>query len=69
MMVFCNSELDVFELHRDLKQVRHRLFDKIECTERLIWLLLTKRPEHIMHMVPAMWRIQFPENVWIGTQH
>jgi len=67
MIVFCNSESDVFELHRDVTAARRRLFDVIERTERLIWLLLTKRPENIMHMVPGSWRIRFPENVWIGT--
>ena len=33
----------------------------------LDWLLLTKRPEHIMRLIPERWRAGLPPNVWIGT--
>lgn len=50
-----------------LKSVREWLWDLIEITPNLLWLLLTKRPENIMTMVPMSWREGFPSNVWMGT--
>lgn len=50
-----------------LHLLRQKLFRIIESTPHLDWLLLTKRPENIMRMVPERWRLIFPENVWIGT--
>lgn len=46
---------------------RLRLWELIEATPMLDWLLLTKRPENIMRMVPKSWREAFPRNVWPGT--
>lgn len=58
--------------------VRRRLFDLIDATTNLDWLLLTKRPENI----PKMWPVEFGgiagfqnearipyvrKNVWLGT--
>ncbi len=65
---------------RDLTMddVRRRLFNLIQQTPNLDWLLLTKRPENILKMWPAIgWpdagvpgtlgrRLHF-DNVWIGT--
>lgn len=65
--VFCASMADVFEDHPQVVDARRRLFNLILDTPNLDWLLLTKRPENIMDMVPADWRNGFPENVWIGT--
>lgn len=50
-----------------LNTIRHFLFKIIEQTPHLDWLLLTKRPENIMRMVPEHWQKKFPKNVWIGT--
>lgn len=47
--------------------VRGRLWKLIDATPALDWLLLTKRPENVMWMVPDVWRQGFPENVWMGT--
>lgn len=47
--------------------IRIWLFKLIEQTPGLDWLLLTKRPENIMKMVPEEWQQEFPSNVWIGT--
>lgn len=47
--------------------IRIWLFKLIEQTPGLDWLLLTKRPENIMNMVPEHWREAFPINVWVGT--
>jgi protein gp37 len=49
------------------EHVRARLFDLIEKTPHLDWLLLTKRPENVAGAVPETWRGGFPPNVWIGT--
>lgn len=63
--VFCASMADVFEDREDLAPWRDRLWELIEATPSLDWLLLTKRPECISRMVP--WSRTWPKNVWLGT--
>ena len=63
--VFCASMADVFEWRADLNPQRKRLWQLIGDTPNLDWLLLTKRPQHILRMVP--WKDEWPRNVWIGT--
>lgn len=63
--VFCASMADVFEDRDELIGSRSRLFDLIEQTPNLDWLLLTKRPENVLRL--ARWSDQWPENVWLGT--
>ncbi|WP_128292043.1 phage Gp37/Gp68 family protein [Afifella aestuarii] len=46
---------------------RRDFFDLIEATPHLLWLLLTKRPQNILRMVPLDWLHSWPENVWPGT--
>jgi protein gp37 len=84
--VFCASLADVFEQHGDanvngeMQMWRDELFHIIESTPHLDWLLLTKRPENVMGMVPNHWIFEvevtadsimpwgrWPSNVWIGT--
>jgi protein gp37 len=65
--VFCASMADVFEAREDLDGERRKLWDLIESTSGLDWLLLTKRPENIGRMVPADWLRQPRPNVWYGT--
>lgn len=67
--VFCASMADVFEDNPLLEQQRNNLFTLIERTPDLDWLLLTKRPENIVDMMPARWRTadQWQANVWFGT--
>lgn len=62
--VFCASMADVFEDRPELVPVRDRLWDLIDGTPRLDWLLLTKRPQNIERMLPEF---PIPENVWMGT--
>lgn len=57
-----------------LSNVRDRLFRLIDATPNLDWLLLTKRPENIMKMLPVTWYqgeldpvMKIPDNVWLGT--
>jgi protein gp37 len=63
--VFCASMADVFERRSDLNAERERLWELIENTPNLDWLLLTKRPQNIKRIVP--WRENWPANVWLGT--
>lgn len=63
--VFCASMSDVFEDRPELQSHRERLFDLIEETPYLDWLLLTKRPKNISRM--ARWTTDWPDNVWLGT--
>ena len=63
--VFCASMADVFEDRPDLVFERSRLWDLIDETPDLVWMLLTKRPENVVRMTPA--RLLGLERVWIGT--
>ncbi len=65
--VFCASMADVFEDRPDLVEERARLFDVIDETPALDWLLLTKRPENLARMVPPYWGGKVWPNVWLGT--
>lgn len=64
--VFCASMADVFEDRPDLDHERTRLWSLIRDTPGLDWLLLTKRPENIARLLPALWGEGWP-NVWLGT--
>lgn len=64
--VFCASMADVFERRSDLRTWRDRLWELIEQTPMLDWLLLTKRPQNISKMVPWA-NNSWPDNVWLGT--
>ena len=63
--VFCASMADVFENRRDLDAPREKLWNLIEATPHLDWLLLTKRPEHVAKL--TRWGEVWPNNVWLGT--
>lgn len=66
--VFCASLADVFEDRADLIEPRARLWNLIAATPALDWLLLTKRPENMLRMVPWMASAGTPwANVWLGT--
>ena len=65
--VFCASMADVFEANPAIDNERARLWTLIEQTPHLDWLLLTKRPQNVMRMIPEHWRSLLPKNVWIGT--
>jgi protein gp37 len=62
--VFCASMADVFEYRAELTPWREKLWDLIEQTPNLDWLLLTKRPQRIaLYNRWGAW----PPNVWLGT--
>lgn len=64
--VFCASLADVFDAHPGVVEQRARLWPLIAGTVNLDWLLLTKRPENVMAMLPADWGAGYP-NAWLGT--
>ena len=59
------SMADVFEVRDELNPWRDRLWTLVEDTPCLDWLILTKRPERILDLVP--WENGWPQNVWVGT--
>lgn len=71
-LVFCSSMADIFEHHPDpatmqeMDRSRGRLWELIEETRSLTYLLLTKRPQNIRRMRPERWRRIWPPNVWLG---
>lgn len=74
--VFCGSLMDIFEgedtmpadAWRNVQQARGRLYDIIEKTPHLEWLLLTKRPENILPLINFEWRDDgIPSNIRFGT--
>jgi len=62
--VFCASYADVMENRRDLDRHRDRLWQLIQDTPHLDWLLLTKRPEMFRTLLP---REIARRNVWLGV--
>jgi protein gp37 len=64
--VFCASLADVFDNKVD-GSWRKDLFELIEATPSLDWLLLTKRPQNIARMLPSGWPSNGWNNVWLGT--
>jgi protein gp37 len=77
--VFCGSMMDVFEDRPDLVHWRAGLFEVIDETGNLQWMLLTKRPENIRRLMPpfvVQYRAEagdssyiegVRENVWLGA--
>jgi protein gp37 len=66
--VFCASLADVFEDNPQVVEWRKELFQLIEQTPNLDWLLLTKRIENVERMIPDDWYPwSFPKNIWLGT--
>jgi protein gp37 len=66
--VFCASMADVLEDRRDLDASRTRLWELMEATPNLDWLLLSKRPSKFATLTPERWREKgWPSNVWAGT--
>jgi protein gp37 len=56
---------DVFEPRKELDPWRDKLWDLIERTPHLDWLLLTKRPGQLKRVYP--WAMAARDNVWLGT--
>lgn len=65
--VFWESMGDIMEDRRELDAPRKLAFDVMERTPNLIHLLLTKRPQNYMKLLPAEWLVKPRANVWGGT--
>jgi protein gp37 len=65
MRVFCASLADVFD-NQAPSEWRQDLFALIRECRRLDWLLLTKRPQNILKMLPADWGDGY-RNAWLGV--
>lgn len=70
--VFCASLADVFDNHKSIDpEWRADLWELIQETQNLDWLLLTKRPQNVKRFLPdewdgGEWGGPWP-NVWLGT--
>lgn len=68
--IFINSMSDTFEDHPGLTEAREWLFTRLEemgSYGSVDCLLLTKRPENVLRMVPKSWLEAWPAWVWVGT--
>jgi protein gp37 len=63
--VFAASMADVFDPEAP-EGARARLFATIRATPSLDWLLLTKRPENLLAMLPVGFGPKAWPNVWLG---
>ena len=63
--VFCASLADVFD-NQVPERWRRELFALIWQCRRLDWLMLTKRPENILRMLPPDWGDGY-RNIWLGV--
>lgn len=67
LRVFCASLADAFDNHRSIQpEWRADFWSLILETPNLDWLLLTKRSQNIVKMLPPDWGNGWP-NVWLGT--
>lgn len=65
--VFCSSLADVFEDRPELESWRSDLWELVAATTQLEWLILTKRPENVLGMLPESWQSALPDHVRVGT--
>jgi len=64
---FVNSMSDSFEAHPALVAPRRDMLDLLASLTGTRWLLLTKRPQQVLTMIPPHWRDEWPAHIWIGT--
>jgi protein gp37 len=64
LRVFAQSMADTFDDRRDLDEPRAWLFDLIERTEWIDWILLSKRWDRFFELATPSWRDALPSNVW-----
>lgn len=64
--VFTNSLSDFFD-NQIPQEWRREAWSVIKTTPNLDWLILTKRPQNIVKMLPPDWLTAGYPNVWLGT--
>jgi len=64
--VFVGSLMDWAEDHPDANAFRARMWDTIRSADRLIFQLLTKRPQRISDLLPPFWD-EIKHRIWLGT--
>lgn len=64
--VFCGSLCDVFD-NEVPEEWRGALWELIEATPHLTWLLLSKRIGNAVKMLPRSWVTTPKDNVWLGA--
>lgn len=64
--VFCASFADVFDQEVP-EQWRRDLFNLIQQTQHLTWLILTKRPQHMLDFIGCLKTELEYDNVWFGV--
>ena len=62
--VFCGSMMDICDPEAPVAALE-RLWKTIEATPHLVWMLLTKRPERFLDVIPKA--LQGAKNIWAGT--
>lgn len=65
--IFVNSMSDTFEDNPLLENQCGAMLLYLKGLPVANWLLLTKRPENVMRMMPEIWRTNWPAHIWIGT--
>ena len=65
--VFCASMCDILDPHADCNELRPPLWQLIDQTKNLRWLLLTKRSELARGLLPEKWLRNWPSHVWLGA--
>lgn len=66
-LVFAYSLSDWAEEHPMVGPWRNDFLNVVEMTPNLDYLLLTKRPQNALRMVPQSWKQNWPKHVWLGT--
>lgn len=64
--VFVGSLMDWAEDHPDAEALRPAMWQAIRENNRLIYQLLTKRPERIASLLPDFWG-EIKDRIWLGT--
>jgi len=64
---FTGSMCDIMERLPILDEPRQRLYRLIEQTDWLDWLLLSKRPQEYIKLLPASWLKRPRHNAWLMT--
>lgn len=65
--VLVGSMCDIMEKRPELELMRKEFWKLVEATPYLDYMLLTKRIENTIKMVPMEWLKEWPANVWLGA--